>query len=108
MEEGFVCPCCGWRGLTQPAYENLTQLPVQHGIEPPYSEYFGMPSYEVCGCCGFEFGNDDEPGIGTPSSFQGYLEEWIADGEVWFSAEKRPTNWTLAAQLKAAGISRVS
>jgi hypothetical protein len=104
MEERFVCPCCGWRGLMQPAYEQLKQLPVPTGIEPPYSEYFGMPSYEVCDCCGFEFGNDDEPGIGKPASFRAYLDEWVADGEKWFSAEKRPASWSLSVQLKAAAL----
>lgn len=104
IKEAFVCPCCGWDELSQRAYENLVDLPVPSDLVPPYSEYYGMPSYEVCGCCGFEFGNDDEPGTGAPITFQGYLAEWIADGIIWFRPEKKPQDWSLAEQLRLAGI----
>ena len=107
MEKTFVCPCCGWQGLARPAYESMLQLPVKRGVEPPYSDHYGMPSYAVCGCCGFEYGFDDEPGIGTPSTFESYLEEWIKDGAVWFSNDKRPENWSLILQLDEAGIARL-
>lgn len=105
MEHRFVCPCCGFEGLNRPAYENLPAAPVGQDLEPPYSQYFGMPSYEVCSCCGFEFGNDDEPGTREPDTFQSYLAEWVANGAVWFSPEKRPVGWSLDRQLQKAGIS---
>jgi hypothetical protein len=37
----------------------------------------GTPSYEVCPNCGFEFGNDDNPGgTAAPASFAEYRAEW--------------------------------
>jgi rubredoxin len=37
-----------------------------------------MPSYEVCPNCGFEFGNDDNPGTEAGVSFEQYRTEWVA------------------------------
>ena len=37
-----MCPVCGYIGLN----------------EQPYDDN-GCPSYEICSCCGFEFGFDD-------------------------------------------------
>jgi hypothetical protein len=79
-----TCPCCGWDGLKVPAYGNLSTLPVSDMLEPPYSQYFGEPSYEVCACCGYEFGNDDEPGTGAPVSFKDHLNELMKAGSHWF------------------------
>ena len=100
-----TCPACGYAELDVPPYALLRQLPVPDGLQPPYSQYFGDPSYEVCACCGFEFGNDDEPGTRSSVTFKQYREEWIADGMAWFDASKRPMEWSLNRQLASAGIS---
>ena len=51
----FMCPCCGWTGLSSLPYAGCPgELPA--GAEPPYEDLFGRPSYEVCLCCGFELG----------------------------------------------------
>lgn len=42
----YICPICG--------YDKL--------LEPPYDEY-NNPSYEICPCCGFEYGFDDQDQI---------------------------------------------
>jgi hypothetical protein len=66
---------------------------------------WGKPSYEVCHCCGFEFGFDDEPESGVVgSSFEESRREWIAGGCVWFYPELQPADWSLSAQLETAGI----
>ncbi|TWD73098.1 hypothetical protein FB561_6983 [Kribbella amoyensis] len=59
-------------------------------IAPPYEQLLGPASYEVCPRCGFEFGNDDNPGTAEPSSFEEYRAEWEADGCPWFEAGQRP------------------
>jgi len=57
----YTCPCCGWGNLDQKPYKRWPdRLPVD--AMPPYEDSFGAASYEVCRCCGFEFGNDDNPG----------------------------------------------
>jgi hypothetical protein len=61
-----------------------------------------MPSYEVCPCCGFEFGNDDEPGTAPPITFEQFLVDWVANGLNWFAPERRPPTWSLDEQLANA------
>ncbi len=44
-------------------------------------EWLGEATYEVCPMCGFEFGNDDDPGEGNdPMSFAEYRAEWESRG----------------------------
>jgi hypothetical protein len=54
----------------------------------PYFHQLGRPSYDVCLRCGFEFGNDDEPGTAAPLSFAEYLAEWEAQDRPWFDKEE--------------------
>jgi hypothetical protein len=71
---------------------------------PPYGQHYGTPSYEVCSCCGFEFGNDDDPGTAPSSTFEQYRQDWIRRGNPWFDERPRPANWSLEEQLRQAGI----
>ena len=100
----FTCPCCGWPGLTTRPYERWPdRLPVD--AVAPYEEAFGRPSYEVCSCCGFEFGNDDNPGTASGVSFEQYRTEWIIQrGTPWFDSSAKPHDWSIGHQLAAAGI----
>lgn len=86
----YECPVCGREVLSCKPYETW---PPPEGIDlrPPYGDFLGQPSYEVCVSCGFEFGNDDEPG-GTlvPDSFESYRERWIAGGRRWFYTPPEP------------------
>jgi len=56
-------------------------------MSPPYEDFLGRPSYEVCPRCGFEFGNDDNPGTGMPVSFEEYRLEWESEGSPWFDSK---------------------
>ena len=76
----YKCPVCGYIGL----------------YEQPYDEN-GCASYEICPCCGFEFGFDDRD---QGKSFEQYREKWISDGAQWFNKKKQPDNWNLEEQLK--------
>lgn len=72
----YDCPVCGHPGLEQSPYE-VWPPPADLELTPPYEDFLGQPSYEVCPRCGFEFGNDDNPGTGaTPASFDGYRRDW--------------------------------
>jgi hypothetical protein len=68
--------------------------------------HFGDPSYEVCGCCGYEYGYDDEPGAGAGLSFEDYLKDWIAVGCRWLFPGQKPDGWDLDEQLAQAGLER--
>jgi hypothetical protein len=100
----YYCPCCGYAALDGPAYRRLGPPPWFHPGPPPYEQWYGKPSYDVCACFGFEFGNDDNPGTAAPSSFEQYRSEWVASGCHWFDTSRRPPDWELANQLSAAGL----
>jgi hypothetical protein len=96
-----MCPCCGFCGLALPPYKNAPANCLIRGFEPPYCVRFGFPSYDVCECCGYEYGNDDEPGNGLRGfSFEEYLENWMKEGCIWFDPDLRPINWTIEEQRK--------
>lgn len=104
VQSVHTCPACGYRDLSRAPYANFPQLPLPENLVPPYSQYFGDPSYDVCECCGFEFGNDDEPGTAPSLTFRQYREEWIAGGGRWFEPSKKPRDWTLERQLTDAWL----
>lgn len=84
MEEpSHQCPVCEYAGLTTPPYATWPP-PTGLEIHPPYEETLGVPSYEVCPQCGFEFGNDDNPGTSEPVSFESYRADWECKGSPVF------------------------
>ncbi len=74
------CPVCGFDKLAEPA-RNKT----------------GGASFEICSCCGFQFGvTDDDKGI----SYDNYRQEWIEKGMPWSSSgQKAPKAWNAQTQL---------
>ena len=80
----FTCPVCGSDELARKPYEQWPPANLEE-LTPPYEDFLGRPSYEVCPSCGFEFGNDDNPGTAPPLSFDEYRAEWIARGSPRFS-----------------------
>jgi hypothetical protein len=82
----YECPVCGSAELRRQPYATWPP-PSGVTLAPPYEDLLGNPSYEVCPCCGFEFGNDDNPGPGaSPVSFDEYRSDWEADGRPRFDA----------------------
>jgi hypothetical protein len=79
----YDCPVCRSSELTQPPYATWPP-PEGMVLTPPYEDQLGMPSYEVCPNCGFEFGNDDNPGTTQPESFENYRADWEAEGSPRF------------------------
>jgi len=99
------CPCCGYDELEMPAYRSLELPPWHpHSGPPPYEQWYGAPSYDVCACCGFEFGNDDNPGTAAPVTFEQYRHQWLASGCEWFDILCKPASWDWKIQLHSAGI----
>ncbi len=92
----IVCPVCELRVLERPPYSSWPP-PSDVVLVPPYEDVLGTPSYEVCVNCGFEFGNDDNPGTAAPSSFAEYRRDWRSRGSPVFDGA------ALAAALAADG-----
>ena len=74
-----VCPVCGYNGLHEPAYDR-----------------FGCSSFEICPCCGTEFGYQD-----AGRSHESLRREWIAKGMPWHFPDARPARWDPVQQLRS-------
>lgn len=77
----YFCPVCGWLGLSARAV-------------------FPYDSFEICSCCGTEFGLD----VSEDDDIEDVREEWLEGGAVWFSDEGRPADWSperAIAQVRA-------
>ena len=79
-----TCPVCRSEELDAKPYETWPP-PDGLTLTPPYEDHLGRPSYEVCPNCGYEFGNDDNPGTAPPSSFEDFRQEWVEDGSPRFT-----------------------
>ncbi len=78
-----ICPICFFDGL----------------YEPPYNSR-GSGSYEICPCCGFQFGYDDYPD--KEKQIKEWRQRWVLSGYPWFSPRRNPpAGWTPTEQLKA-------
>jgi hypothetical protein len=64
--------------------------------EPPWGKDGETPSFDICLCCGVEFGYEDSllKGIRT------YRESWLSNGAKWCYSKSKPTEWDLNEQLK--------
>ena len=74
------CPVCGYPELGEPAYDG-----------------FGDPSFDICDCCGTQFGYED-----AGRSHEFLRDEWIAKGMPWWnSAKEAPLGWDPVQQLRS-------
>ena len=80
-----LCPVCGWPELA----------------EPPRNAA-GAASFEICPCCGFEFGfDDDDRGL----TYDAARARWVAGGMKWWSASRpAPAGWEASEQVGRAGF----
>ena len=63
--------------------------------EPPWGEDGCTPSFQICDCCGTEFGYEDC----TPGAAKRARENWVAKGSPWFEQRSRPVAWDVNEQL---------
>jgi len=76
-----TCPVCGYLELK----------------EPPRGAS-GGGSYEICPCCGFQFGVDDDD---RELTYDEARKRWVAAGMPWFSKSRMaPPKWSAENQLK--------
>lgn len=69
------------------------------GDYSPWGDDGKMPTYDICPCCGVEWGYEDY----TPESRKEYRNKWIVAGAKWFDPQKKPANWNLEKQLRNIG-----
>jgi len=68
--------------------------------DPPWGEDGDSPTFDICDCCGVEFGYGDASAVGIAR----WRDRWIAAGAQWTRPELRPPGWSLEDQLKRLGI----
>lgn len=64
---------------------------------PPWGADGRTPSFDICPCCGTEFGYEDT----TTAAILEQRRKWLASGAKWFSPKQKPAIWNLHAQLAA-------
>lgn len=62
----------------------------------PWGQDGKTPLYEICSCCGVEFGNEDY----SIESVHEYRMSWLKNGSKWFNENEKPYNWALEKQLE--------
>ncbi|WP_211263927.1 hypothetical protein [Streptosporangium amethystogenes] len=69
---------------------------------PPGRSALGgrTPSFEICPCCGVEFGYEDA----TPQAVSAHRRDWLAAGATWSAPSREPPGWDLERQLRDAGL----
>ncbi|MED3629767.1 hypothetical protein P4478_23220 [Bacillus subtilis] len=81
--KSYTCPVCGFDGLD----------------EPPYDEY-NIGSYNICSCCGFEYGNDDDVMVNeklleVPEAHELYRIRWVKEGAIVFDPSDYPSEYQI-------------
>lgn len=77
MHNNNACRVCGY------------ELP-----SPPWGKDGASPTWDICPCCGTEFGYEDC----TPASAREKRAQWIAGGMKWFDRRKTPLDWDYSIQ----------
>jgi hypothetical protein len=62
----------------------------------PWGDDGQSPTYDICDCCGVEFGYGDC----TLKAIRIFRNRWISQGSNWRCPEKKSMNWSLDEQLK--------
>lgn len=79
-----ICPVCGWDELSEPAY------------------YEDIGSLEICHCCLFQYGNDDDDKGFTHEQWR---EKWVEEGMKFNDGDDTPPpGWNPKQQLLNIGV----
>jgi hypothetical protein len=65
-------------------------------LEPQWGEDGKSPTFNICFCCGVEFGYEDA----TLTAIRSYREKWFLAGALWHKPRYKPEGWNLEEQLK--------
>lgn len=62
---------------------------------PPWGSDGMTPIFEICPCCGVEYGYEDA----TLTGIKKYRHQWINDGCKWNDPDQRPSDWSYETQI---------
>ncbi len=78
-DEKYRCRICGLKQNT-----------------PPWGENCETPTFNICACCGTEFGYEDN----NTSAIKKNRNRWLANEANWFDPDERPEDWSVEEQLE--------
>jgi hypothetical protein len=61
----------------------------------PWGEDGKTSSFDICGCCGVQFGYEDC----KVEDIREYRKQWLSNRAVWFCPHEKPENWNCDDQL---------
>lgn len=64
--------------------------------EPPWGEDGRTPTFDICDCCGTEFGYEDATLVGVVNQ----RKKWLAEGAQWFQPKRMPAGWDVTEQMR--------
>ncbi len=80
----------------KPNYNNNCRICGLKLLEPPWGENGETPSFNICPCCGVEFGYEDT----VLPAIYAFREQWITEGAKWFRPKIKPDCWNIKNQLR--------
>lgn len=69
----------------------------------PWGKDGKTPTFDICNCCGVEFGYEDI----TVESTSRFRDAWLANGAHWFKPKNKPLDWNPSAQLAKIGLNNI-
>jgi len=64
--------------------------------DPPWGVDGKSPNYEICPCCGVEFGNEDY----TVESTKEYRNKWLSKSIRFCDKDTKPKDWDFEKQMR--------
>lgn len=64
-------------------------------VDAPWGDDGESPTYDICDCCGVEFGYEDS----TLQGIKIYRSKWLDNGAKWYHKKSEPESWSLEDQL---------
>lgn len=65
--------------------------------QPQYGEDGCTPTFEICSCCGVEFGYEDI----TAAGVERFRAAWMRRGKKWFDPDVMPKGWSWDRQKES-------
>lgn len=62
----------------------------------PWGEDGKSPAYQICPCCGVQFGKEDI----TLDEIKKYRTAWVNKGGKWYIEAEKPEEWDMEEQMK--------
>lgn len=75
----YTCHVCGYPELS----------------DPPWGDDGKSSSFDICPCCGVEYGYEDA----REAAMLKFRQQWIASGGKWFNERLKPRDWDMKKQL---------